>query len=71
LIENGVMFVDHSVHVMTMMMMAMIQEVARHIRPQTIRALFGRTKAKNALHCTDLPEDSKLEVEYFFKIQDQ
>ena len=49
----------------------MLQELARHVRPNTIRALFGRTKAKNAIHCTDLPEDAELEVEYFFKILDR
>jgi len=52
-------------------MMAVIQELARHIRPNSIRAQFGQTKAKNALHCTDLPEDGPLEVEYFFKVLDQ
>jgi nucleoside-diphosphate kinase len=46
-------------------------EVARRLRPRTLRALFGRTKAQNAVHCTDLPEDGLLEVEYFFKILDR
>jgi nucleoside-diphosphate kinase len=45
-------------------------EIARHLRPHTIRAKFGQDKIKNALHCTDLPDDSILEVEYFFKILD-
>lgn len=45
-------------------------EIARHLRPHTIRAKFGHDKIKNALHCTDLPDDSTLEVEYFFKILD-
>ena len=45
-------------------------EIARHLRPDTIRAKFGQDKIKNALHCTDLPDDSILEVEYFFKILD-
>ena len=45
-------------------------EIARHLRPHSIRAKFGEDKIKNALHCTDLPEDSTLEVEYFFKILD-
>lgn len=43
-------------------------EIARHLRPRTIRALFGEDKVKNAVHCTDLPEDGQLEVEYFFRI---
>lgn len=43
-------------------------DVARQIRPQTIRGVFGVDKYKNAIHCTDLPEDTTLELEYFFKI---
>ena len=45
-------------------------EIARHLRPRAMRAKFGQDKIKNALHCTDLPDDSVLEVEYFFKILD-
>lgn len=45
-------------------------EIARHLRPATLRALFGKTKVQNAVHCTDLPEDGVLEVQYFFKILD-
>jgi len=48
-----------------------LQEIARHLRPRSLRALFGRTKAQNAVHCTDLAEDGLLEVEYFFRILDQ
>ncbi|XP_067669784.1 nucleoside diphosphate kinase homolog 7-like [Haliotis asinina] len=43
-------------------------EIARHLRPRTLRALFGSDKVRNAVHCTDLPEDGLLEVEYFFRI---
>ena len=43
-------------------------EIARALRPQTLRAKYGADKVKNAVHCTDLPEDGVLEVEYFFKI---
>ncbi|XP_071993838.1 nucleoside diphosphate kinase homolog 7 isoform X2 [Engystomops pustulosus] len=45
-------------------------EIARHLRPRTLRAQFGKNKVKNAVHCTDLPEDAVLEVQYFFKILD-
>ncbi|KAM4739550.1 nucleoside diphosphate kinase homolog 7 [Anableps anableps] len=45
-------------------------EIARHLRPYTLRGLYGRDKVKNAVHCTDLPEDGVLEVQYFFKILD-
>lgn len=37
-------------------------EIARHLRPETLRAVFGKTKIQNAVHCTDLPEDGLLEV---------
>ncbi|XP_053178854.1 nucleoside diphosphate kinase 7 [Scomber japonicus] len=43
-------------------------EIAQHLRPSTLRALYGKDKVKNAVHCTDLPEDGVLEVQYFFKI---
>lgn len=44
--------------------------MARTLRPRTLRALFGLDKVKNGVHCTDLPEDAILEVEYFFRILD-
>ncbi|NXL83919.1 NDK7 kinase, partial [Alectura lathami] len=37
-------------------------EIARHLRPGTLRAAFGKNKIQNAVHCTDLPEDGLLEV---------
>jgi len=43
-------------------------EVAKHLRPETLRAQFGLDRVRNAIHCTDLPEDGLLEVEYFFNI---
>ncbi|BFZ06110.1 hypothetical protein BsWGS_09149 [Bradybaena similaris] len=46
-------------------------EIARHLRPRTLRAKFGINKVQNAVHCTDLPEDASLEVEYFFKVLDR
>jgi nucleoside-diphosphate kinase len=44
-------------------------EIAKNLRPNTIRGKFGRDRVMNAIHCTDLPEDGGLEVEYFFSIQ--
>ncbi|XP_043287452.1 nucleoside diphosphate kinase 7 [Venturia canescens] len=43
-------------------------DIARQVRPETLRAKYGKTKVQNAVHCSDLPEDGLLEVEYFFKI---
>ncbi|KAF5274830.1 hypothetical protein FQR65_LT00413 [Abscondita terminalis] len=43
-------------------------DIARQIRPNSLRAMFGVSKYNNAIHCTDLEEDTQLEVEYFFKI---
>jgi len=43
-------------------------EIARKLRPNSLRARFGGQGCEYAVHCTDLPEDGKLEVEYFFKI---
>jgi|UniRef100_A0A7S4LP05 nucleoside-diphosphate kinase len=43
-------------------------EIARVLRPDSLRAKFGADKVKNAIHCTDLPEDGVLEVEFFFRI---
>ena len=43
-------------------------EIAAHLRPNTIRAQFGKNRIENAIHCTDLPEDGLLESEYFFNI---
>ncbi|XP_065180479.1 nucleoside diphosphate kinase homolog 7-like isoform X2 [Sycon ciliatum] len=43
-------------------------EIARHLRPSTLRAKYGHNKLKNAVHCTDLADDGMQEVEYFFKI---
>ncbi|KAL7983443.1 hypothetical protein Chor_000319 [Crotalus horridus] len=36
-------------------------EIARYLRPGTLRARFGKNKIQNAVHCTDLPEDGLLE----------
>ena len=43
-------------------------EMARAVRPESLRAKFGFDKVRNAVHCTDLPEDGALETHYFFKI---
>jgi nucleoside-diphosphate kinase len=43
-------------------------EIAKYLRPHTIRAKFGQDRVRNAVHCTDLPEDGTIECEYFFNI---
>lgn len=43
-------------------------EIAKHLRPNTLRAKYGINRVQNVLHCTDLPEDGQLEVEYFFRV---
>ena len=45
--------------------------VAKLLRPNSIRARFGTNKVNNAVHCTDLPEDGTLEVEFFFNVLQQ
>lgn len=43
-------------------------EIARQLRPGTIRGMFGLDRVKNAVHCTDLTDDGVLEVQYFFEL---
>ena len=43
-------------------------EIAGHLHQHSLRALFGKSKVKNVVHCTDLPEDGALEVDYFFSV---
>ncbi|XP_001359648.3 nucleoside diphosphate kinase 7 [Drosophila pseudoobscura] len=45
-------------------------EIAKLLRPHTLRAKFGKSKVLNAIHCTDLPDDTNLELQYMFKILD-
>ncbi|KAH8315071.1 nucleoside diphosphate kinase homolog 7 [Drosophila kikkawai] len=45
-------------------------EIAKLLRPHTLRAKFGKSKVQNAVHCTDLPDDCHLELQYMFKIID-
>ncbi|XP_059051176.1 nucleoside diphosphate kinase 7-like isoform X3 [Achroia grisella] len=43
-------------------------DLCRQLYPDSIRAQYGKNIIHNAVHCTDLPEDGELEVEYFFKL---
>ncbi len=42
-------------------------KLAKALRPQSIRAIFGDDSVKNAVHCTDLEEDGEIECQYFFE----
>jgi nucleoside-diphosphate kinase len=43
-------------------------EMAKELRPKSIRAQFGKGRTENAIHCTDLPDDGLAEVSYFFDV---
>ena len=43
-------------------------EMAKELRPNTLRALYGVDNVRNAVHCTDLETDGATECEYIFKI---
>jgi len=45
-------------------------EMANHLRPQSLRARFGKDLVKNAVHATDLEGDAEMEVRYFFELLD-
>ncbi|ETI43811.1 hypothetical protein L914_10926 [Phytophthora nicotianae] len=42
-------------------------QVAKALRPDSLRAKFGRSTIYNALHCTDCPEDGVLECQFVFR----
>ena len=41
-------------------------DIAKALRPNTIRAKFGQNTVNNAVHCTDLEEDAVIECDYIF-----
>lgn len=43
-------------------------QVAKAIRTQSLRSVFGHDKVKNGIHCTDLEDDGRLECEFFFSV---
>ncbi|KNE63272.1 hypothetical protein AMAG_08414 [Allomyces macrogynus ATCC 38327] len=43
-------------------------DLANVLRPRALRAQYGHDKVHNAVHCTDLPDDARLEVDFFFQI---
>lgn len=46
-------------------------DLARVLRPHTLRARFGISRVRNSIHCTDLVEDGSLEASYFFSVLQQ
>lgn len=42
-------------------------ELARVLRPGSVRALYGHDPVRNAVHCTDLSEDGSMECHYVFQ----
>jgi len=43
-------------------------EIARALRPATLRARFGVNAVKNAVHVTDIDVDGPLESKFFFVV---
>lgn len=43
-------------------------DMARHLRPNSLRARFGVDNAQNGVHSTDLEEDAEREVRYIFEM---
>ncbi|EDW66912.1 nucleoside diphosphate kinase homolog 7 [Drosophila virilis] len=43
-------------------------EIAKLLRPHTLRSKYGISKVLNGVHCTDLADDTNLELQYMFKI---
>lgn len=45
-------------------------EMAKELRPDTLRGRYGIDRIRNAIHCTDLETDAVAENEYCFKIME-
>ena len=43
-------------------------EMANELFPGTLRAKFGDSNVRNAVHCTDLETDGQSECKYFFDV---
>lgn len=42
--------------------------IAKVLEPESIRAKYGIDSARNAVHCTDLPEFGPLEAKFLFTV---
>jgi nucleoside-diphosphate kinase len=45
-----------------------VPEIAKHLRPDSVRAQFGSDSTRNAVHCTDLSLDGPLECKFVFHV---
>mmetsp|Transcript_13190 Transcript_13190/g.19873 ORF Transcript_13190/g.19873 Transcript_13190/m.19873 type:complete len:359 (+) Transcript_13190:43-1119(+) len=45
--------------------------MAKELRPGTLRAVFGKDNIRNAVHCTDLSVDGVTECEYCFRLMER
>ena len=43
-------------------------DMAKELRPDSIRAKYGHDRVRSAVHCTDLAQDGQIECEYCFDI---
>lgn len=43
-------------------------ELAKQLYKHTIRAQFGKSKVENVVICTELPTDTQIDLQYFFKV---
>ena len=43
-------------------------DMAKALRPNSIRGKYGHDKVRSAVHCTDVAQDAQLECEYCFEI---
>jgi nucleoside-diphosphate kinase len=43
-------------------------DMAKHLRPSSLRARFGLDNAQNGVHCTDLEDDGESEVRFMFEV---
>lgn len=43
-------------------------DMARHLRPESLRARYGIDNAQNGVHATDLEDDAEMEVRYIFEL---
>jgi nucleoside-diphosphate kinase len=43
-------------------------EMAKELRPGTLRAIYGQDRVRSGVHCTELEGDGAAECRYFFEL---